>query len=147
MLEKWLTADRIAIVEQVADWQQAVKQSAEPLLAQGCITAGYVEAIFASHQEIGPYYVLAPGLAMPHARPEQGVLKPALSLLHIRNGVNFNASENDPVRVVIMLCAQNGDEHLAMISCLAELFSDEQDLQALLTADSYPAIQSLIEKY
>ncbi len=147
MLAKWLTTDRIAIVERVADWREAVELSARPLLAQGAITPGYIEAIFASHADIGPYYVLAPGLAMPHARPEKGAIRAALSLLHIKQGVSFESAENDPVRVVILLCAQNGDEHLAMISRLAELFSDEDDLPALLAADTYPAIQALIDKY
>ncbi|MEA9391305.1 PTS sugar transporter subunit IIA [Acerihabitans sp. TG2] len=147
MPAKWLTRDRIAIVEQVIDWRDAINISARPLLAEGVITSGYVQAIITSHEAIGPYYVLAPGLAMPHARPEEGVNQPALSLLHIRQGVDFGSEENDPVRVVILLCAQNGDEHLAMISRLAELFSDEADLQALLLADNYSAIQALIDKY
>lgn len=147
MPAKWLTRERIAIVEQVTDWRNAIDISARPLLAEGVITPGYIQAIFTSHEAIGPYYVLAPGLAMPHARPEQGVNRPALSLLHIRQGVSFGSEENDPVRVVILLCAQNGDEHLAMISRLAELFSDEADLPALLQADNYSAIQALIEKY
>ncbi len=132
MLTKWLTADRIVVVEHIPDWRSAIELSARPLLAEGAITPGYIQAIFASHEAIGPYYVLAPGLAMPHARPEEGVNRNALSLLHIRRGVDFGSPENDPVTVVILLCAQNGDEHLAMISQLAELFSNEDDLRQLL---------------
>ncbi|TCL02031.1 MULTISPECIES: PTS sugar transporter subunit IIA [Sodalis] len=147
MLAKWLTAERIAIVEQVVDWRGAIELSARPLLSEGAIAPGYIQAIFASHEAIGPYYVLAPGLAMPHARPEEGVNRTALSLLHIRQGVSFGSLENDPVHVVILLCAQNGDEHLSMISQLAELFSNEEDLQALLGADTLAAIQVLIDKY
>ncbi|MEG3134325.1 PTS sugar transporter subunit IIA [Rouxiella sp. T17] len=147
MLAKWLTADRINIVEQVEDWRAAVRLSAAPLLDAGAITPDYIEAIFASHEKLGPYYVIAPGLAMPHARPEEGVITPALSLLHVKQGVHFESEENDPVFVIVMLCAINGEEHLEMISHLAELFSDENDFEALIKADTYPALNTLIQKY
>lgn len=147
MLAKWLTPDRINIVERVQDWRDGVRLSASPLLNAGAISPSYVEAIFASHAKLGPYYVIAPGLAMPHARPEEGVITPGLSLLYVKEGVHFESEENDPVYVIVMLCAINGDEHLEMISHLAELFSDEDDFQALLKADTYPALNALIQKY
>ncbi|EIC84325.1 PTS sugar transporter subunit IIA [Serratia sp. M24T3] len=147
MLAKWLTADRVKIVEQTAGWRDAVRLSAAPLLAAGAISPCYVEAIFASHEKLGPYYVIAPGLAMPHARPEEGGITPGLSLLYVKQGVHFESEENDPVYVVVMLCAINGEEHLEMISHLAELFSDEDDFQALIKADTYPALNALIQKY
>lgn len=105
----------------------------------------YIEAIFKSHEEFGPYYLLAPGLAMPHARPEQGALRNGLSLLHIKEGISFGSTENDPVYVVIMLCACSGNEHITMIGELAELFSDRQKLERLLKADDIKAIQAVID--
>lgn len=144
MITTWLPAENIQIVDSVNDWKQAITLSAQPLLAKGAITEDYINAIFNSHQELGPYYVLAPGLAMPHARPEQGAIKNGLSLLHIKQGVSFDAEENDPIYVVIMLCALSGEEHINMITALAEIFSDDERLAALLEASSMEAIQSII---
>ncbi|HDG1701722.1 PTS sugar transporter subunit IIA [Kluyvera ascorbata] len=144
MITTWLPAENIQIVDSVNDWKQAITLSAQPLLAKGAITEDYIKAIFNSHQELGPYYVLAPGLAMPHARPEQGAIKNGLSLLHIKQGVSFDADENDPIYVVIMLCALSGEEHINMITALAEIFSDDERLAALLEASSMEAIQSVI---
>ncbi|BBV66222.1 PTS sugar transporter subunit IIA [Kluyvera ascorbata] len=144
MITTWLPAENIQIVDSVNDWKQAITLSAQPLLAKGAITEDYINAIFNSHQELGPYYVLAPGLAMPHARPEQGAIKNGLSLLHIKQGVSFDADENDPIYVVIMLCALSGEEHINMITALAEIFSDDERLAALLEASSMEAIQSVI---
>lgn len=144
MITTWLPAENIQIVDSVRDWKQAITLSAQPLLAKGAITEDYIKAIFNSHQELGPYYVLAPGLAMPHTRPEQGAIKNGLSLLHIKQGVSFDADENDPIYVVIMLCALSGEEHINMITALAEIFSDDQRLAALLEASSMEAIQSVI---
>ncbi|WP_336997225.1 PTS sugar transporter subunit IIA [Leclercia sp. M50] len=144
MITTWLPVENIQIVDSVSDWKQAIRLSAQPLLAKETITEEYVEAIFKSHQELGPYYVLAPGLAMPHARPEQGAIKNGLSLLHIKQGVSFNADENDPIYVVIMLCALSGDEHINMITNLAEIFSDDERLSALLKASTMETIQTVI---
>ncbi|HAU3146356.1 TPA: PTS transporter subunit EIIA [Salmonella enterica subsp. salamae] len=144
MITTWLTADNIQIVDSVSDWKQAIMLSAQPLLAKEAITEDYIHAIFNSHQKIGPYYVLAPGLAMPHARPEQGVIKNGLSLLHIKQGVSFDSEDNDPIYVVIMLCALSGDEHINMITALADIFSDDERLSALLKASSMEAIQAVI---
>ena len=145
MITTWLPAENIQIVQSVSDWKQAIRLSAQPLLAKETMTEAYIDAIFNSHQELGPYYVLAPGLAMPHARPEQGAIKNGLSLLHIKQGVSFDAEENDPIYVVIMLCALSGDEHINMITALADIFSDDERLSALLKASSIEEIQRVIK--
>lgn len=144
MISTWLTEKKIQIVDSVSDWKQAITISAQPLLADESINENYVEAIFRSHEELGPYYVLAPGLAMPHARPEQGAKKNGLSLLHIKEGVSFDADENDPIFVVIMLCAVSGDEHIRMITALAEIFCDEACLDGLLKASTKEKINNII---
>jgi len=145
MITTWLPAENIQIVDSVSDWKQAIRLSAQPLLAKETMTEAYIDAIFNSHQELGPYYVLAPGLAMPHARPEQGAIKNGLSLLHINQGVSFDAEENDPIYVVIMLCALSGNEHINMITALADIFSDDERLSALLKASSIEEIQGVIK--
>ncbi|AWF54159.1 TPA: PTS sugar transporter subunit IIA [Klebsiella michiganensis] len=144
MISTWLTEKKIQIVDSVSDWKQAITISAQPLLVDESINENYVEAIFRSHEELGPYYVLAPGLAMPHARPEQGAKKNGLSLLHIKEGVSFDADENDPIFVVIMLCAVSGDEHIRMITALAEIFCDEACLDGLLKASTKEKINNII---
>ncbi|EOF4705778.1 PTS sugar transporter subunit IIA [Klebsiella oxytoca] len=146
MISTWLTEKKIQIVDSVSDWKQAVAISAQPLLADESINEHYIEAIFRSHEELGPYYVLAPGLAMPHARPEQGAKKNGLSLLHIKEGISFDADENDPIYVVIMLCAVSGDEHIRMITALAEIFCDEARLESLLNASTIEEIKSIINE-
>lgn len=144
MITTWLPTENIQIVDSVCDWKQAITLAAQPLLEKEAITQAYIKAIFNSHQELGPYYVLAPGLAMPHARPEQGGIKNGLSLLHIKKGVCFDSEENDPIYVVIMLCALSGDEHINMITALADIFSDDERLSALLKASSMETIQAVI---
>jgi len=147
MLNRWLNEQTIRICEQVTDWQQALEITAAPLEQANIIGAEYLSAIIAQHHKLGPYYVLAPGLAMPHARPEEGAKGLGLSLLKLHQGVNFNSEDNDPVDVIIMLAAPDSHSHIEMISSLAELFSNEEDMALLHNANTLAEIISIIERY
>lgn len=72
MLSKWIFDATITLRQSVEEWPQALEVCARPLLEAGVIAPEYVTAIVEQHAKLGPYYVLAPGLAMPHARPEEG---------------------------------------------------------------------------
>ncbi|WP_336219421.1 PTS sugar transporter subunit IIA [Citrobacter amalonaticus] len=147
MLKTWLTDATIQLRERVEDWQQALALCAEPLLNADVITPEYVTAIIGQHHKLGPYYVLAPGLAMPHARPEEGAKALGLSLLKLERGVSFGAGEFDPIDIIIMLAAPDKHSHIAMISALAELFSSDDDLEKLHQAATLEEIKNLISRF
>jgi len=147
MLEKWINHSTITLLDKVNDWQQALKVCARPLLASGTIADEYVAAIISQHQRLGPYYVLAPGLAMPHARPEEGARASGLSLLKLGHGVAFGAEEYDPVDLIIMLAAPDRHSHIDMISALAELLSCESELEKLHQATSMEEIKAIIQRF
>ncbi|WHP32739.1 PTS sugar transporter subunit IIA [Trabulsiella odontotermitis] len=147
MLSQWIHDGTILLEETVADWKQAVELCARPLLDSGTITPDYVTAIITQHQKLGPYYVLAPGLAMPHARPEEGAKGMGLSLLKLKQGVSFGAGEFDPVDVIVMLAAPDSHSHIEMISALAALFSSEEDLLQLHQAKSQEEIKTIISRF
>ncbi|MFG1174223.1 PTS sugar transporter subunit IIA [Erwiniaceae bacterium CAU 1747] len=147
MLNHWLHDGTIQLVDEISDWQQALNYCAAPLLKAGIISDDYVSAIIRSHQKLGPYYVLAPGLAMPHARPEEGACEMGLSLLKLRRGVNFGAAEFDPVNVIVMLAAKDSQTHIAMLSSLSELFSSDQALNEIRCATTREEIKKVIELF
>jgi len=147
MLKNLLTTEVVQIVEQAKDWRDAIAISCQPLIDNGSIEPRYVDAIYRSHEAIGPYYVVGPGIAMPHARPEEGANKLSLALTVITSGVNFDADENDPVKLLIVLAATDSTSHIEIISQLAQLFDNEQDTQALLQATSVAEILSVIARY
>jgi PTS system ascorbate-specific IIA component len=147
VLETWLKGPTIQCRDKVDDWQQALAICAQPLLDAGIITPDYVPAIIRQQQALGAYYVLAPGLAMPHARPEEGAKAHGLSLLKLQRGVTFNAREFDPVDLIIMLAAADKHSHIEMIATLAELFSSDQDLAELHQATTREEIEHIIQRF
>ncbi|MCE0494488.1 PTS sugar transporter subunit IIA [Vibrio salinus] len=147
MLTKLLTPDVIHIYHDDFDWRTAVKKGCEPLIRNGAINASYVDAIYRSHEAIGPYYVLGPGIAMPHSRPEDGVNRIALSLTVFKQGVSFGSEENDPVHLLVTLAAVDSNSHVDTIAQLAELFMNDEDVRKICGADSVTDITTVLEKY
>lgn len=147
MLNQWLNDKTIQVLESVENWPQALEICARPLLASGTITPEYVTAIVAQHHKLGPYYVLATGLAMPHARPEEGAKGLGLSLLKLSQGVNFGSEESDPVDTIIMLAAPDKHSHIEMIAALAELFSSDEDMAQLHRAKTLEEIKNIIHRF
>lgn len=147
MLNRLITKNRIQVVDSLPSWMDAVEQVCKPLVDDGAISLDYQSAIVDSTNELGPYYVLAPGIAMPHARPENGVNKNALALLVVREGVEFNSEENDPVKLLLLLAAKDSDQHIELITSISEFFCNEQDVSDVINAINIDEIIKIITKY
>ncbi|MBM4901694.1 PTS sugar transporter subunit IIA [Vibrio parahaemolyticus] len=147
MLRELITSDVIRIQSDATDWKDAISKSCEALIENGAIEPSYAEAIYRSHEELGPYYVVGPGMAMPHARPEDGVNRLSLAITVIQNGVNFNSEENDPVKMLVTLAATDSNSHVDAISKLAELFMNEEHVEAICNAQSKEDVLAIIDKY
>ena len=92
MLKEMLNG-KIQIADSIKDWQEALRAAAKPLLDAGNIEARYVDSIIENVKKNGPYIVLTDGVAMPHSRPEEGVIKKGMSLLKVKKGVDFYQTE------------------------------------------------------
>ncbi|WP_436858289.1 PTS mannitol transporter subunit IIA [Citrobacter tructae] len=133
----------ISIKQGAKDWQEAIDFSMSPLLANHYINANYIQAIKDSTLNNGPYYILAPGVAMPHARPECGALKTGLSLTLLKKAVQF-ADDDEPITLLIGLSAANADSHIGAIQALSELLCEEETVAALLAAKSEKQLADII---
>lgn len=123
---------------------EAIKAAGQALCQSGACSAEYVQAMVASFQEFGPYFVIAPGLAMPHARPEQGAIKAQLSLVRLREPVIFGHAENDPVQVLLGLSATSSDRHIQLIQHIVTLLADENNLHILMNSRDPEQLYQLI---
>jgi PTS system ascorbate-specific IIA component len=69
--------------------------------------------------ENGPYIVLAPGIALAHARPEDGAVALALCAVTLASPVAFGHPSNDPVDVVLAFASPDRNAHLGLLAALA----------------------------
>jgi len=132
-IESVLTKDRIKIAIQAKDWRDLVDQVGEVMVAAGDVQPTYVEAMKKVIEELGTYCVIAPGVVLLHARPEEGVNRVCLAIGTLEEGVNFGC-ENDPVRLAIGLGAVDHEAHVELLRDVARLLSDPSRLALLLEA-------------
>ena len=122
---------------------EAIERVGELLVASGRTTAHYTAQMLQAIEEFGPYIVIAPGVALAHARPSEAVLSTGMALAVLSEGVNFG-SPNDPVRLVFALAAKDHDGHIEVLAQLAEHLSDEEFVNSLLNASTADEIGRLL---
>jgi PTS system ascorbate-specific IIA component len=126
-----------------ADWRAAVRLAGAALARTGAAEPSYADEMIRMIEEHGPYVVVAPGLALAHARPGPDVLRDGLSVVTLATPVLFGHPHNDPVRVVVGLAAGYAT-HLPVIAALANVFNDADAVGRLAEAGSASEVRALL---
>lgn len=135
-LNQFLDRSTVRAVVKAASWEEAVEQAGKLLVDTGSCEPRYVSAMAEAVRELGPYIVVAPGVAMPHARPEQGVRRPAVAVVTLERPVEFGHQANDPVDLVVAFTALDKEAHLATLRAISGLLMDQQSLARVRAATS-----------
>ncbi|KGK21796.1 PTS ascorbate-specific transporter subunit IIA [Vibrio navarrensis] len=115
----------IKLQAQASNWRDAIKIGTDMLIASGAIEPCYHDAIISSVEELGPYICIAPNLALPHARPENGVNRTAFALVTLKTPIYFEG-EDEPVDVLITLAGSSSDEHMEGLMEVTQVLDDEE---------------------
>lgn len=145
MLKEILTPDLIELHYPAKNRDEAVRKSGELLVHSGLATNNYVDGMIENVEINGTYIVIAPGIAMPHARPEEGALDVGFSIVSLKEPVVFGHPKNDPVKIVIGLCAIDHQTHLKALAELVEILSHEENVACFANATSKTEIMDIIE--
>lgn len=121
----------VRIIDKVDHYEEAIKMSCDILEENGMVEKRYFEAIKAKIEEFGSYFCIADGVCMPHARPEDGVLKEGLCILKLNKPVDFDGKL---INVFFTLSAKDGEAHLGLIRQIAEICMDEHKLNTIKEA-------------
>ena len=124
-LHHLLRASDIEVDVKCTDWIAAIRKSAKQLVEQGYIEDRYVDAMIESVNEYGPYIVLSPGFAMPHAKVEEGSIRLGMHLIRLKNPVPFGVEELDPIEFVCCLSAIDHRSYLKAFFNIVNMLKDE----------------------
>lgn len=128
-----------------ASWQEAVKLAVQPLIDSGAVTSEYYDAIIASTEKYGPYYVLMPGMAMPHAEAGVGVKRTAFALITLSQPVTF--SDGKEVSVLLTLAATDPSIHTTVvIPQIVALFELEDAISRLIACRTPEEVLALVDE-
>jgi mannitol/fructose-specific phosphotransferase system IIA component (Ntr-type) len=144
MLTSYLTPDVIQLNLDAVDWESTLRGGGDLLLKAGKCTPAYVDAMVDAVREMGPYIVLAPGVALGHARPNDGAYGTGMSLVTLAEPVFFGSPANDPVWLVVSFCAKDDESHIDMLKDLACFLREKANLNRLKRAKSIPDVLKVI---
>lgn len=115
----------ILLNQSASNWEDAVKIGTDLLVKAGAIEPRYYDNIISKVKELGPYIILAPGLAMPHARPEEGVIKTSFALVTLKEPVFFDGEE-EGVKILLTLAGSDSDQHMQGLMEITQILDDEE---------------------
>ncbi|GAA0176695.1 PTS ascorbate transporter subunit IIA [Clostridium sediminicola] len=140
----------IATNVEVDNWEQAVNVGVKILADAGFAEMRYADAIIEDTKKAGAYYVLAPGISLPHSKATAGVLKIGISIMTLKKPVEFNHEVNDPVDIVITLCAKDNKSHIDMMTEIVAVLmapnSSERMRKCKNNSEMLELINSIIEE-
>lgn len=141
-----LTEDFIRFEKRCHDWRDAIIKSSDILIEKGYIEKTYQDAMLSSVDEHGPYIVIAPHIAMPHARPETGSNKVGFSVLQLEEPVSFSEEEMHQVKLLIALSCKDSDTHIEILQKLVIILSNEAQCSVLMTSKDKGAIVNIFKE-
>ena len=136
MLLELLKPENIIVQETAKSWQEAGRKVGALLVENDDVTKAYIEATIQSVEKYGPYIVVADGIALFHARPEDGVNNMCMALMTLEDGVVFGIEEKDPVKMVFVFGAVDNRSHVKALTELMKIFRIKD------MADSWSKINS-----
>jgi mannitol/fructose-specific phosphotransferase system IIA component len=125
-----LVREAIRLAQHADDKWDALRQSGALLEALGAVDDGYAAANLEREGQISTY--MGEGVAIPHGTDAARALvrRTALGFLQFPDGVDW---DGDTVYLCIPIAA-SGDEHVGVLSALAEILVDGDNAAALRAA-------------
>ncbi|MCI1580329.1 MAG: PTS sugar transporter subunit IIA [Clostridium beijerinckii] len=144
MIEKLFNKETIELNVEVNDWIDAIRFCGSLFVKNGNTEAKYTDAMINTVKNMGQYIVIENGIAMPHARPEDGVKKIGMGLLKLKKPIEFGNEEYDPVDILIFICAIDKTSHLKALAELMTLIEDNEFLSIVRNSSSKEDVLSYI---
>ena len=144
MLSELLTADMIQLTDRKMGWEEAIDTAADPLKKKEKINQSYIEAMINKVKDYGPFIHIGKGVALPHARPEDGVNELGMSLLKVDTPVLLSDDEKHPIQIFICLAAIDNEMHLKALASLTRILSNKEKLDTLLNASTKEEILEIM---
>ena len=128
-----LSKDKVKLNVKVTDKYEAIRMAGQLLVEAGHVPSAYIDKMIEREEALSTY--IGGGLAMPHGTNDSKAIiqSTGMSILIVPEGVDFGGDE--PAYLIIGLAAV-GDDHLNILTNVAMLVSEDDDMQRILNAAS-----------
>jgi mannitol/fructose-specific phosphotransferase system IIA component len=120
--------------------EEAITEAGELLVASGAVDASYVAAMHERERSVSTF--MGNLLAIPHGTNEakSAIRRSAISFVRYDKPIDWNGN---PAQFVLGI-AGAGDDHLTLLSRIAEVFMDEAEVAKLRSARSAEEVLSVL---
>ncbi|MDQ0060302.1 PTS sugar transporter subunit IIA [Paenibacillus harenae] len=137
-----LAKEKIKLNVKVKDKYEAIRLAGQLLVDAGHVPLEYIDKMIEREEDLSTY--IGGSLAMPHGTNASKTLirSTGMAILTVPDGVDFGGDE--PAQLIIGLAAV-GDDHLNILTNVAMLVSEEEDMRRILNASSEEELISIFE--
>ncbi|MCL2559321.1 MAG: PTS sugar transporter subunit IIA [Turicibacter sp.] len=142
MSKEVLAAENVKLNVAVASREEAIRLAGRLLVDNGYVNECYIDSML--EREALTTTFMGNMIAIPHGTDEskQEVLASGISILQIPDGVDFGKGN---VAKVVFGIAGKGDGHLELLSKIAILCSEVENVEKIVAAESFAEIVQLFE--
>ncbi|UWD35080.1 PTS sugar transporter subunit IIA [Mycoplasma cottewii] len=134
---------------EINSWQKAIEIASESLIKNNYVDDSYWKEIIEITDKTGPYYIVAPKIALLHLspKPEWKDKENALSLTVFKNSIKFKQEPRYHVNFCLALFAKDNSSHIDIMQKFAILFTNQKFLAELENAKNIDDVYKVLERY
>jgi PTS system mannitol-specific IIC component len=135
-----LSPESVVLAGTAATRDEAITEAGNLLVAAGAVDPSYVDSMHEREKSVSTH--MGNGLAIPHGTNEakSAIRRTGLSFVRYGAPIDWNGK---PAEFVVGI-AGAGDDHLALLSRIAEVFTDTEQVERLRAATSVEEVRGVL---
>ncbi|WP_259341150.1 BglG family transcription antiterminator [Mammaliicoccus sciuri] len=142
-LQDLLPTNLINFVERVADIEEAIQLTANPLVRMKYVDPLYIDKMHAAFDDT--YMVINQNIAIPHADGDQVVHRTAMSMLILKEPLKLSTGLK--VHIFVAIAATDKFKHLRPLLQLRDMSQDDEAIQQIVQTDSKIDVYKIIQHF
>ncbi|MCJ0920122.1 BglG family transcription antiterminator [Mammaliicoccus sciuri] len=142
-LQDLLSTNHINFVERVADIEEAIQLTANPLVRMKYVDPLYIDKMHAAFDDT--YMVINQNIAIPHADGDQVVHRTAMSMLILKEPLELSTGLK--VHIFVAIAATDKFKHLRPLLQLRDMSQDDEAIQQIVQTDSKIDVYKIIQHF
>lgn len=123
----------IQVLDHIDSLPEGIEVGTKLLFEHGYTDSNYGIALIKNFEEYGNRYIISPYLILPHARPEQGVLRSGISMILLKQPYYYRELKKS-IRLIVILAAVDSRTHLEYLKEISKIFSSDLFLKRILSS-------------
>jgi PTS system mannitol-specific IIA component len=138
-----LTPETIELGASVSSRDEAIRRAGRLLVENGNVEERYVDSMFEREESVSTF--MGNAVAIPHGTNDskQWVARSGLSVITLPEGVEYGDGN---VAKLIIGIAGKGDEHIDLLSKIALIVSEEENVEKIVQAETKEQLMAMFDE-